>query len=59
MPVYLDVKNPFYITEQNKMHYGAELADGLSSGKYDGVMEQETVHTLYSVLIKSNPQQTI
>ena len=39
MSVYLDIKRPFYITEKNKMNYGAELEDGLFEGKYDGVID--------------------
>ncbi len=39
MSVYLDIKKPFYITEQNKMNYGDELNEGLSDGKYDGVID--------------------
>ena len=39
MSVYLDIKKPFYITEQNKMNYGDELNEGLSDGKYEGVID--------------------
>lgn len=39
MAVHLDIKNPFYITNENKTHYGTELENGLADGKYDGVID--------------------
>lgn len=39
MQAYLDIKNPFYITNENKTHYGSELENGLADGKYDGVID--------------------
>ncbi len=60
MSVYLDIKNPFYITEQNAGNYGAELQEGLYNNQYDGVIDTRngTYLVFDSAQIKSATDNT-
>lgn len=39
MPVYLDIKNPFYITRENKTSYRKTIERELEKGGYDGIID--------------------